>query len=726
MGTIYQSIPGVTVNGSQGTFAGGYIYNYDYSVGYSEQPNKLSLSMVLADNSSSFNVPDINLNSNLYTISFGGFNFQGYVYSVRQELNSSEKILHCTFVDRSIILDQIYVGLKYRFTLAEPHILIGEEVLVETTTPGTPTKDGTTRCINCSNLEEVVIPAKTGDPNCAPIDSPEDVDSKYDIQYQFSELLAEARKKISIGLFGKSGWGSYTGTLREVLSSWGSDLCFSFYFNGTSNTIEFIDLATGLSIPSSVGSTGGNLKSYSIEKTAEGSYTQGEGTFTSKSEDGTPTDTSSQNKLSTRIYNFTKEVYTPLILNYAGPAFGTDAALGLLAAADSESRDNFCKATGQYNRIGFLSPFSYFVDFFLPKLKSFGEVIGDSNLASLAGQGWVRAMFAEVNESVKEFYLAAEKTALDAYGKEYRVSGPVPPVNRRDVECLPGGKFRKITTYESYPDFNDQGRWMKDTGTTTIGTLGQLFSKGNVVYSLEGDTRTAFAEYFTEVRSALLGTSKNYAVVFIGGSTFYVPYCCASNTSEEPDHPAFQKPWQHNCPLECENTSDPCDEYLKCGSDPYSVQQGITSSIGQAAGNVVAPSIASFKGWHKKNEEYTKVFPGNVSAVPGDGAAIGPRAIGGSLGDASNTAGCRYLLTDVSTGAKPVGVGGGAGFQGSATFEYIGPPGGTLSPSAGLSSLSMNLSSNGLFSKVTYQSRPTPPLQEKTMQKITPRKTLFK
>jgi len=715
MSAVYQGIPEISVNGVKGKFAGGWIYNYDLSIGYSEEPNKLNLSMVLEDNKSNFTVPQINLRNNTFTISFGDINFVGYLYSSRIEVNSSEKILHCTFVDKSIILDQVYVGLKDRFSFgsnATSHILIGREVKVEDPQPEEQQK---VRCIDCNTLNEVVVPTNNkGDPTCNP---PGEEEKAYDVQYTFEELLQEVTKFLPHSGFvtEPESWGSYTGTLREVLSSWGSDHGFSFFYDFKLGRLSFINLLGGISIPSVPSNINSlKVKSYSNEVTAEGSYTQGIGTFNSKaeSEDG-----DSDAKLSTRVYNFTKEVYQQLSLVYDGPAWGLDAELGLLASADSSSRDNYCTALGMYQRVGWKSPFQgYMLNLASYKVRDFAEIIGDSNLSDLAGEPWAQIIYTEVNEGIKEYYMNVERVALDAYGKLYKIVGAVPPVNRTDVECV-GSTFRKITTYEWYPPFNDQGRWMKDTGTATVGQAGNLWEKADTVYSLEGDTKNAFYQYFTEARGAIAG---RVAIVFVGMSFFNVPGCCRANISEEALHNPNTVPWQHNCPLQCEGgTVDPCDAYLQCSSDAYTVQQGITNNSSHFAGNVVAPSTAPFVGWHKRNEEYTKVFPGNTTSEKTNFKNSG------EIGDGRDTANTRYLLVDTSNGGEPSG-GGGAGYQGVTNYEFIGLPEGiSLNPSNGLSSLSINLSSNGLFSKVTFQSRPNPPAQEKTLQKVTPRKTLF-
>lgn len=713
MGAVYQGIPEISVNGIKGKFAGGWIYNYDLSIGYSEEPNKLNLSMVLEDNKKNFDIPGIDLKQNTFTISFGSSTFIGYLYSSRIEINSSEKILHCTFVDKSIILDQVYVGLNHRFTFGEEgaqyHILIGEEVEVSN---NQSEKKEKVRCISCSTLEEVVVETPKGDPSC---DNTDDSKGKYDIQYRFSDLVKEISRFVPFDYISiTDGWGSYTGTLREVLSSWGSDRGFTFFYDFQLGKLSFIDLAMGIpiSIPSNINSL--KIKSYTNELTAEGSYVQGVGTFTSQGESENSDESNA--KRSTRIYNFTKETYTQLNLKYIGPAWSADAELGLLGSADSESRDNYCAALGLYTRVGWKSPFGYMINLAAYRVRNFAEIIGDSNLLALASEPWAQIIYTEVNEALKEYYMNRERVALDSYGKLYQVQGAVPPVNRTDVECV-GSSFRKITTYEWYPPFNDLGRWMKDTGTSSVGQIPDLWSKADTVYSLEGDTEAAFRQYFTEVGTSSPG---RMAIVFVGASTFFVPYCCSPNTSEEVLHNPNTQPWQHNCPLQCENAADPCDAYLQCSSNPYNVQQGITSNGSYGAGNVVAPAIGDFVGWHKKNEEYTKIFPGNSTS---DQINFQNK---GSIPDGRNAATVRYLLVDTSNGGEPSG-GGGAGSQQIINYEFIGLPDGILlEPRRGLSSLSINLSSNGLFSKVTFQSRPNPPAQEKTLQKVTPRKTLFK
>jgi len=716
-----QSIPSILVNGQPGQFAGGFIYNFNLTIGFNEGPNKLQLSMVLDNNRSNFSIPRLDLRR-AYSISIGSFNFNGYLYTASEEYSPTEKLLHCTFVDKSILLDQVFVGLNERHkkidrksgaSLSEEFlIMVGKEVYQEEQTQ--EEKETKTRCMNC-DLEEIDVPI-VDDGNC----ESEEENKNYDVMYLISDLLDEV-EKIYPGLINRSGapvsngYASYTGTLREVLNSWCSDTGTNFFFDSITEKVYFANSFGGIAAPSL---SMKNLKSYIKEQTKEGTYANGTGTFYTPNLKRDP-------NAANRTYTLNKEIYTPLTFVYNGPAWDYNATLGLMSSAGSAARDQYAIAMGDYQRLGILTnPLFPYVDFnqlMKSKLRDFGEAIGDTNLVDLASAPWISIILGASNPGVKDYFLNIERTAAENYGRSYKIQGPVPKINTKDVECQ-GSLLRKVTTYNHYPDFREDGAWTKDTGISSFGSANETWNVGITVYTLQGDTKDAFYNTFPEIAIHVPYGDPNGALFFLGeGEWFNIS--AAQNPSEEPFHTVENEQQEPYCPLLCEGQgNDVCDQYLaSCRGDNYVMQQGITNTSSYSAGNVVAASAAPFKGWHKANQEYTKVFMATSS-----NQRKSPENSSTSMPDASQVAQSRFTLADTTNGGGLSGESFTTPDQASYTFEFIGLPEGiSIDPKGGLASLSITLGSNGLFSRAVFQSRPPPPIQEKTLQKVVPRKTLF-
>lgn len=272
----------------------GYIYSSSSSIGYSNAPNELTLSIVLeAKGRLQTNaVFDINKNDlrcdagtgadeNTFDINLNGVWFRNYVlYSYEISIESNAKILTVTLKDYSVILDKIYVGLIKRqgnlythsslstveFPVNCPDCLLQGDSF---TTLGTAyrnidygsyvgingkTHDNFSNLIGLGSIHNHWQNLFNAGTSSIKFDlnggylilgtegvSEEKCGNLAGIFYNFNQLLASLRFRglNFIGEFPKASQDfdyvykqNYIGTLREVLQQWCSDLGYDFYCEG--------------------------------------------------------------------------------------------------------------------------------------------------------------------------------------------------------------------------------------------------------------------------------------------------------------------------------------------------------------------------------------------------------------------------------------------------------------------------------------------------------------
>lgn len=284
------------INGSwpQSFAFGGWIYNAECEIGYSEQPTEIKLSIVLevANQTESyqfFNIQDSDLkidagnggDENLYDINFNGIIFQDMVlYEKQIEIQNKNKILTVTFKDYSVILDKIYVGLLKRqgaqyvytanctlsFNVNCQDCQLNGSSLILMGYAIRPMSHGSyvgtngqiyDNFANINDTENVWLNWQQLF-NFQPSNTQFDLNGGYlilgteeatqnqcgdlaTVSYNFNELLASLRYRglQFVGAFPVAQTDAdyiyhqtYVGSLREVLSQWCSDLGYSFYCQG--------------------------------------------------------------------------------------------------------------------------------------------------------------------------------------------------------------------------------------------------------------------------------------------------------------------------------------------------------------------------------------------------------------------------------------------------------------------------------------------------------------
>jgi hypothetical protein len=273
---------------------GGWIYNADCNIGFSNTPTEITLNIVLeADErqqmSSVFNIntQDLRMDAgdgndeNLYDINFNGINFTDFVlYSYDISIEAGSKVLTVVLKDYSVILDKIYVGLlkrqgnkfvrsavsEVRFPVNCPDCQLNGSSFVQHGVAYRDINYGSYCGINGSAYDNFEGLSTDGNvyrrweklfqisPSSVKFDlnggyviiGTEDITEEKcgdlgGISYTFNQLLATLRYRgiILEGAFPQSINESdfayrqnYIGTLREVLQQWCSDLGLDFFCNG--------------------------------------------------------------------------------------------------------------------------------------------------------------------------------------------------------------------------------------------------------------------------------------------------------------------------------------------------------------------------------------------------------------------------------------------------------------------------------------------------------------
>ena len=309
--SIYKNIDTVTVNGSN-KYLRGYIYDVNFQPSIGKAPSRLSVSVINEDGVYSTPVLTVQQPSQ---IKIGTINLNMYPVKYSKKESSQGKILEIEFIDGSFILEKIYVGLikkhwaipdqniKYDkfnrridtyykpYTIQDNLLILGRELH-----PCDVNKDGT---LDFNELETAIDPCDPC-PNC-PTDKYDKEDKcsqlsyqkVFDVAYTFFELLDGISD-----ITGKGGINisvekpdlpqdkidkflkSYTGSLKQVLDQWCSDLGLAAIFDPTENKLFFRDLTEDVklnegAINNIVDNSNIKIISKDVEESMENTYSHG-------------------------------------------------------------------------------------------------------------------------------------------------------------------------------------------------------------------------------------------------------------------------------------------------------------------------------------------------------------------------------------------------------------------------------------------------------------------
>lgn len=254
-----QIIDRILVNGSSSLY-GGWIYNLRYNIAYGDSQSVVKISVISESGEYSISPNTLkNTYCNLYTIKIGNqITFTGFLESYNKTISPAGKTLELEFVDSSRVLDIIYIGLFKRHGIKSTSkmIIVGKEI--DACNPDgykNPVKTFFDPCNPC--ITDAGVSANVNYINC--VDK-----SKYeihDVKYNFTELLSKLPIKIRGARdINPKYLASYTGTIRDVLSSWAKD--FGFFFYWENGTVVFKDLRNTIQVGAAIDDFCPNLTEY--------------------------------------------------------------------------------------------------------------------------------------------------------------------------------------------------------------------------------------------------------------------------------------------------------------------------------------------------------------------------------------------------------------------------------------------------------------------------------
>jgi len=256
----FQLLSGVSLNnGPWGSAFGGGIYAANCEIGFSRGPTKISINIV--NEGGNFKQIAPNVVSSPYDINFNGHIFSGmHLYSYEKQKSAGQSTMTANFIDSSLVLDKIYVGLLNRqgrqFT--DVHLINGSFTVrcpQESQGGATGISGIAYRAVDYITTNDGCYFKKGADGGGYII-----LGSEYfplsqcevpKVDYNFSELCS------AMSYFGinheLNGFDlnplyrqEYVGTLREVLNNWAADFAFEFFYEN--NTLKGINLQEPINV----------------------------------------------------------------------------------------------------------------------------------------------------------------------------------------------------------------------------------------------------------------------------------------------------------------------------------------------------------------------------------------------------------------------------------------------------------------------------------------------
>ena len=282
---MFEIIKGVDIGQGAGNAFGGGIFAASCDIGFSNGPTKITLNVV--SESGIYQSVALNVYSTPYNIDLNGKIFSGmYLYAYEQTKSAGSALMTVKFLDSSLLLDKIYIGLLNR------HGNLYRETNIRT-------GDFTVRCPSCYDGLMVSVSGavrryldsvpkghyfEKGEDNAGYIILGKEYFPESNciiprVDYNFTELcqaLTDFSIKHDLARFDLNPLyrQEYVGTLREVLNNWASDFSFEFFYDG--DTLKGIDLRKPVNIDGVIqfAETSSYVTNYTYGETLENTYTQ--------------------------------------------------------------------------------------------------------------------------------------------------------------------------------------------------------------------------------------------------------------------------------------------------------------------------------------------------------------------------------------------------------------------------------------------------------------------
>ena len=735
-----QKIEQVTVGDNPpGKFAGGDIFNIKFDIGYSQNLDKVTLSVV--------DGTEMELGSEFGSIKIGNTSFNDcYLISSEKNLSPGQNVCNFSFTNKSYLLDKLFVGLVRRH--CPPDLFrnkdgIEKTITIEAKCPcngkvneikGTVTRKGLidgyaiTNNLLCMGGE---LPSSNG------CDIPE-------VMYPVVNFINALQQRSGFQIRFESDYFNYevnyTGTAREVLSNICRDIAADFYFDWTTNTLIIYDLQKGIQVPT-ISKNNPYLASYSESKTIENTYETSSAGFSF-----TP------GGLTTSNYSFSNPLYFTSTLDSELPpnlsSSEKESFIGaILGKIDANARKLYFMKKGLWERIGLINfnvsidPETIFAQGF--DVKTYVDFYNKFNDFKLNA----KFNFFIEDPKLETYWQTQEEAIFNNYGRYFYSRNPN-PVNID--ECYKDGSKLKVTsTY--MPDINlfSKGVYYIEKEPTYCPKIEELFFYGDLERYFP-----VYMDYAGQVRLSLLNALSTSAgqqiesfnaqgrlLLALVPSPNSIPisarfspltssqnqcepmisngYYINRNTSED----SSQDPCAGPCSASAEE--EICKRQVDCGGGATivknighrsSASESITISYEQSTVTIKLPVRELFYGIETKDTEISIPF---TSEYNFQGGMIGGDSIipmKANLNTQDNSGGKPYQAVNqtVTDPEKAISI-KVIGIQNIDKFP--------LTPSQGLSSLSMYIDENGSFADLSYRSRaPELPSEEIVMQRIRPNK----
>jgi hypothetical protein len=237
-----------TIPSISGPSFGGVIYGMTMSSTFSTSPSKLILNIV--NETGTYSTPSLNSRQ---SVQFGGFNFNGIVWSYSFNNTSDERSLEVQLIDNSIQLDRKHVVLWKRGLLGKngtssnvsKEINLSDESTLVPMMQGSPYpyldfKEVQLGKASVSRTVYSQSPTWVGDTLL--LGKEKWPDSKCDIPdtyYTFNDLKSAFPFAVRNAPSNSTLQATYEGSLREVISSWCADLGYDFFWDYSNDSTFF-------------------------------------------------------------------------------------------------------------------------------------------------------------------------------------------------------------------------------------------------------------------------------------------------------------------------------------------------------------------------------------------------------------------------------------------------------------------------------------------------------
>jgi hypothetical protein len=734
-----QKIEQVTVGDNPpGKFAGGDIFNIKFDIGYSQNLDKVTLSVV--------DGTEMALGSEFDSIKIGNTSFKDcYLISSEKSLSPGQNICNFSFTNKSFLLDKIFVGLVRRHCspgLFSDGQKAARSIKVKANCPcngkvtsvsGSVTRTGLIGGYVITNNLLCMGGEKPSNNGC---DIPE-------VMYSVGNFIAALQQRSKFAIKFESGYldyeVNYTGTVREVLSNICRDIAADFYFDWTTNTLIIYDLQKGIKVPT-ISQNDPYLASYSESKTIENTYETSSAGFSF-----TPGGLTTSNYSFSNPLYFTSTLGSELPPNLSGSE--KQSFIGaILGKIDANARKLYFMKKGLWERIGLINfdvsidPQTVFEEGFDVKTyvdfyKKFGGMNAKFNF------------FIE-DPKLETYWQEQEEAIFNNYGRYFYSRNPN-PVNID--ECYRDGSKLKVTsTY--MPDLNlySKGVYYIEKEPTYCPKIEELFFYGDLEKYFP-----VYMDYAGQVRLSLLNAlsasagqqiesfnAQGRLLLALVPSSNSIPISAefsALTDSNNNCEPMISNGYYINRNTSEDSSQDPCagpcsasaeEEICKaqvgCGGGATIVKnighrssdsESITITYERSSVRIKLPVRELFYGIETKDTEISIPFTSEFNfqgGMIGNDSIIPMKANLNTQDNSGEGKPYQAVNQTVTDPEKAISI-KVIGIQNVDKFP--------LTPSQGLSSLSMYIDENGSFADLSYRSRaPELPSEEIVMQRIRPNK----